>query len=132
MANVATTLTAIPMAMSTGLQGFSKITPVVCTFDTTGADLTIFTPELSTNYAAIVGLVYEEASAHSLTVKSGSTTYVTLERTTFDGAALSVGTSGFIIIGGRGEALKLNCGTAPISSLLAYCCEFPSLNFNNR
>lgn len=132
MANVATSLTAIPMAMSTGRQGFSQVTPVVCTFDTTGSDLTIFTPALTTNYGAIIGLVYQEASAHTLTIKSGATTYVTFERTTFDGMYEPVGQGGFLIIGGKGEALKLNCGTAAISTLLAYCCEFPSLNFNTR
>ncbi len=129
MANVATALTPIPMAMSTGRQGFSQVTPVVCTFDTTGADLTIFTPTIATHYGAIIALLYQESSAHSLTIKSGTTTYVTLERNTYEGAALPLGTGGFLIVGGQGEALKLNCGTAAISTLLAYCCEFPSLNF---
>lgn len=132
MANVATALDPIPMAMSTGQQGFSQVTPVICTFDTTASALTIFTPTLTTNYPALIGLVYQDASAHTLTITSGSTAYVTLERTTYDGAALPLGTSGFIVIGQPGEALKLTCGTAAISTLLAYCCEFPSLNFNSR
>ena len=132
MANVATTLTAIPMAMSTGRQGFSKVTPVVCTFDTTGEDLTVFTPALATNYAAIIGMVYQESSAHSLTITSGTTVYVTLESTTFSGVGLPIGTGGFFVIGGKGEALKIQCGTNAISSMLIYCVEFPSLNFNNR
>lgn len=130
MANVATALSPVPMAMSTGRMGFSQITPVVCTFDTTGSDLTIFTPALTTNYGAIIGMVYEEASAHTLTIKSGSTTLVTFERTTFDGMYLPVGQNGFLALGNKGEALKLNCGTAAVSSMLVYCCEFPSLNFN--
>ena len=132
MANTATTLTAIPMAMSSGRMGFSKVTPVVCTFDTTGADLTVFTPTLSTNYAAIIGMIYEEASAHTLILKSGTTTYVTLERTSYDGVGLPLGTGGFFIIGAIGEALKIQCGTAAVSSMLLYCVEFPSLNFNAR
>lgn len=132
MANVATTLSAIPMAMSSGKQGFSQVTPVVCTFDTLNTDLTIFTPALATNYAAIIAMLYEEASAHTLTLTSGSTQYVTLERTTFDGIGLPLGTEGFIIVGGLGQALKIQCGTAVISSMLVYCCEFPSLNFAGK
>ena len=132
MANAATARTAIPMAMSTGRQGFSQVTPVVCTFDTLDSDLTVYTPALNTNYAAIIGMLYEESSAHTLTIKAGSTTLVTLERTTYDGSGFPLGTGGFFVVGGLGEALKLSCGTAAISSMLLYCCEFPSLNFHSR
>lgn len=129
MANVATTLTAIPMAMSSGKQGFSQITPVIVTMDTTGADLTVFTPSLTTNYPAIISLTYQESSAHTLKFTSGTTVYVTLERSAGDGAGLPVGTGGFVLIGQKGEALKIQCGTNAISSMLLYCCEFPSLCF---
>lgn len=129
MANTATALTPIPMAMSTGRQGFSQVTPVVCTFDTTGSDLTVFTPTLSTNYGAIIAMLYESANAHNLILKSGTTTYVTLERTTYDGMGAPLGTGGFLIVGGRGEALKIQCGSAVVASMLVYCVEFPSLNF---
>lgn len=129
MANTATARTPIPMAMSSGQQGFSQVTPVVCTFDTIDADLTIFTPAKTTNHAAIIGLVYQEADAHTLTIKCGSTTMVALQRTTFDGAGLPLGTGGFLVVGGEGEALILRCGTAAVGTLLAYCVEFPSLNF---
>lgn len=132
MANVATARTAIPMAMSTGKQGFSRVTPVVCTFDTTSSDLTIYTPSIATNYAAIIGLVYQEALAHSLAITAGSTVLVTLERPANDSIVQTVGTGGFLVIGGVGEALKLRCETAAISSLLVYVVEFPSLNFNAR
>ena len=129
MANVATALTAIPMAMSSGKQGFSQITPVLATFDTIDSDLTVFTPSLTTNYPAIISMTYQEASAHTLTLKSGTTTYVALERNAGDGAGLPVGTGGFLMIGQKGEALKVRCGTAAVSTMLLYCCEFPSLNF---
>ena len=78
MANTATARSAVPVALKEGF-GYAKVTPVVCTFDTLATDLTIFTPTVSTNYAAIVGLVYQEASAHSLTITAGSTVLVTLE-----------------------------------------------------
>lgn len=132
MANTATALTPIPMAMSTGQQGFSQVTPVVCTFDTLASDLTIFTPAIATNHAAIVAMLYQEADAHTLTLTAGTTQLVTLQRDTYGGVGLSLGTGGFIIVGGAGEALKIQCGTAVIATMLVYCVEFPSLNFNNR
>lgn len=132
MANTATTLTAIPMAMASGQQGFSQVTPVVCTFDTVDSDLTVFTPALTTHYAAIVGMLYEEASAHTLTIKSDTTTLVTLERSAYEGVGLPLGTSGFIVVGALGKALKIRCGTAAVSSMLLYCVEFPSLNFHGK
>lgn len=132
MANVATAQTAIQMAMSSGQQGFSQVTPIVCTFDTLATDLTIFTPSIATNYGAIIGMLYQDASAHTITFTSGTTAYVTLERTTYDGIGLPLGTGGFLFVGARGAAIKIQCGTALISTMLIHCVEFPSLNFNNR
>jgi len=131
MANVATARTPVGMAMSSGLQGFSQVTPVVCTFDTLSSALTIYTPAAG-NHAAIIGLVYQEASAHSLTITAGSTALVTLERPASAQIIHPVGTTGFIAIGAKGEALALTCTTAVISTLLAYVVEFPSINFNAR
>jgi hypothetical protein len=128
MANVATALPAIPVALNSNYGGYSKVTPVVCTFDTTASDLTIYTPT-ATNYAAIVGIVYEDASAHSLVFTSGSTVLVTLERTTFEGLSLPIGMSGPLIVGKFGEALKIQCVTAAVSSMLVYVAEFSQLTF---
>ena len=132
MANVATALPTVPMAMSSGRQGFSQVTPVVVTMDTVASDLTVYTPSISTNYAAIIGISYNNALAHTLTIKSNTTTLVTYSLTTFQGLSEPFGTGGFIAIGKKGEALKINAGTNPILSALLYVVEFPSLNFNTR
>lgn len=123
MANTATARSAVPVALKEGY-GYAKVTPVVCTFDTTGSDLTVFTPTVSTNYAAIVGLVYQEASAHSLTITAGSTVLVTLEVPASGGLVKSSLCDGPLIVGGQGEALKIQCGTAAVSTMLVYCAEF--------
>ncbi len=123
MANVATARTAVPVALKEGF-GYAKVTPVICSFDTTGSDLTVFTPTVSTNYAAIVGMVYQEASAHSLTITAGSTALVTLEVPASGGLVKSSLCDGPLIVGGQGEALKIQCGTAAVSSMLLYCAEF--------
>jgi hypothetical protein len=75
-------------------------------------------------------MTYEESAAHTLTLKSGTTTYVALERTEFEGFAKAIGTSGFVIVGQPGEALKIRCGTAVVSTMLLYCCEFPGIQFS--
>lgn len=125
MANVATARTAVPVALKADI-GFSRITPVVCTFDTIDTDLTVYTPA-STSIAAIVGLTYQEASAHSLIITAGSTVLVTLEVPASGGLVnIPVGQGPFVI-GGVGEALKIKCGTAAAGSVLLYCAEFTSL-----
>lgn len=127
MANVATALSPIPVTWSGRNGGYGEITPVVCTFDTLSTALTIYTPATG-NYAAITGLVYQEADAHSLTITSGSTDLVTLERAANDSAGMPVGSGGFIVVGEQGEALKLTCTTATVATLLAYVVEFPRIN----
>lgn len=132
MANVATALSSIPVKFSHGLQQFGKVTPVICTFDTLASDLTIFTPSISGYYGAILGMLYESQNAHTLTLKSGSTTYCILERTTFDGLGQPLGPGGVLMVGGAGEALKIAVGSALINTMLVYCAEFPSLCFTSR
>ena len=124
MANVATARTAVPIALKADY-GFSKITPVVCTFDTIGSDLTVYTPSTG-NYAAIVGLVYQESSAHTLTFTAGSTVLVTLEAPA-SGSVVKSDLGRLLVVGGASEALKIQCGTAAVSSMLVYCAEFKSL-----
>jgi hypothetical protein len=131
MANTATALTKIPVQVSADFKGYQSITPVACTFDTLALDLTIYTPAAA-NYAAIVGLVYQEADAHNLVITSGSTVLVTLQRAANDSAGLPVGAGGCLIVGGLGQALKLQCTTAVIASLLVYVAEFPKINFLGR
>lgn len=125
MANAATARSAIPIACTRDI-GYSRVTPVVCTFDTIDSDLTIYTPNAA-RYAAIVGIVYQESAAHSLSFIAGSTTLVTLE-VPANGPAYRVALGeGPIIVGGLGEALRLRCGTAAVSTVIVYCAEFQEL-----
>lgn len=128
MANAATPRTPVPVQLSGLFKGYQSVTPIVCTFDTLASDLTIYTPAAS-NYAAIVGLVYQEADAHNLVITSGSTALVTLQRAANDGIGFAVGSGGLLFVGGLGEALKLQCTTAVIATLLVYVAEFPKINF---
>lgn len=121
MANTATALTPIRVRMRAG-QAKSLVTPVVVAFDTIDSDLTVFTPAAE-RYAAVLGMRYSEASAHSLVWKSpAATTLLTEERTTFSGAFDRLGRP--IIIGQAGQALIMRCGTAAITSALLYIAEF--------
>lgn len=125
MANVATALTALPINFC-GAGGNAFLVPVVVTMDTIAADLTIYTPGAA-NYAAIAGMqMVETTGAVGLTYKSGSTTYLVQELAA--GAIIDdkVG-EGLKVIGGKGEALKVNAATTAPSSILFYILEFEQL-----
>lgn len=125
MANVATAQTALPVHFK-GAGGNAYLVPVVITMDTPGADLTIYTPA-ATAYAAIAGMqMVETTGAVALTIKSGSTTLVTLELPASALIDNKVG-EGLKIIGAKGEALKFNAATTAPSSILVYILEFEQL-----
>lgn len=126
MANVATAQSPLPIEYGHNGAGNSFIIPVIVTMDTTGADLTIYTPA-ATNFAAIVGIKYSEASAHSLIFKSGSTTLVTLEQAANTVVNHGVGQGIYLAGLAKGDALKINAGTAAVSSILFYVMEFNQL-----
>lgn len=128
MANVATAGSPLPIGFKHSGMG-SFVVPVICTFDTTASDLTIYTPSDADAFCALVGLQYAETSAHSLTVKSGSTTLVTYEMPASSGRDCPIGNGLTLSSLVKGEALKLSCGTAVISTLLAYVLEYKQIQF---
>jgi len=123
MANTATAQTALPVTVG----GHGPVIPVVVTMDTTGSDLTVYTPD-SDKVLALVGITFAEGSANSLTIKSGSTTLVTLELTTFQGLSHKVG-GGAILFTAKGEALKFNVGTAAVSTMIVYVVQAERFDF---
>lgn len=128
MVNVATAQTSLPIGFKHSGMG-SFVVPVICTFDTIDSDLTIYTPSDADAYAALVGLQYAEASAHSLTVKSGTTTLVTYEMPASSGRDCPIENGLILSALAKNEALKLRCGTAVISTLIAYVLEYKQIQF---
>lgn len=129
MANVASAQSPIPVKY--GNSGFAMIIPVIVTMDTTGADLTVYTPD-STRFWAIAGINYRETSAHSLIFKSGSTTLVTLEQAANSVLEHKIGDGIYMTGLAKGDALKINAGTAAVSSILFYIMEFEQLIFDSK
>lgn len=124
MANVVTTLSAIPVSFA-NVQGFQKITPVKLTLDTAGVDITVYTPSSTSKYVGIAGLTFASGSALSLTVKSASTTLVTIPLAANQMASKGVGTGdGIWLFTQLGEALIFNFTTAVPATALVYVVEF--------
>lgn len=125
MANAASAQTAIPIGYSATLGGV-KTTPVIVTFDTTASDLTVYTPA-ATKYWAIAGLSYCEGDAHSLIIKSGSTTLTTYEFAANSGPAFKLG-DGIVLTGLTvGGTLVLRTATANPVPFTIYVQEFTDL-----
>lgn len=113
MANAATALTAIP-----GAEG--KIYPVKIVLDTTASDLTVFTPDAG-KYAILIGMMYVNALAHKLTIKSGTTSIWAAELANNSGifAPMSADILAHSIV--AGDALKMRVDTAALTvEMLAY------------
>ena len=124
MANTATSQSVVPIGYSHGGSGIGA-TPVTVVIDTTGADLTVFTPS-SDKYWAILGISYVETDAHNLTIKSGSTTLVTYEMAANSGLVHPMG-NGILLTGvARGDALVIQSSVA-ISSMVFYVQQFKEL-----
>ncbi len=127
MPNLATAQAAIPVGYKhSGLGAY--IIPILCTFDTADSDLTIYTPQEDC-YLALVGLQYSEADAHSLTIKSGSTTLITYQMPANSGKDFGIGNGLLCSSLAKGEALKLRCTTATIATILAHVMEYKQLQF---
>jgi len=92
-------------------------------FDTLASNLTVHTASASTQRVALLGCVYSEADAHSLTWKSGTTTLVTLQRTTFQGDNQGLGLNGPTIITVAGENLVVENTTSLIPTMIVYVAE---------
>lgn len=123
MANTATALTPIDILIGkTGKGGL--VVPYVVVFDTTASDLTVHTPASDT-YAAIIGIQYAEASAHTFTVKSNTTTLVAYEMPANSGKYSELGK--IVVAAKKGESLVIRADTAVISSMLLYVAEFKYL-----
>lgn len=113
MANSATAQEAID-----GPDG--KIYPVTIVLDTTGADLTVFTPDAG-NYGIMIGLMYVNALAHKLTMKSGSTTLWVAELANNSGIFTPMSSDKIGHSLTKGAALKLRVDTAALTAqILAY------------
>lgn len=126
MANVATAQTPLQVGFKhSGMGGF--IVPVICSFDTVDSDLTIYTPTDADAYLALVGLQYAEASAHSLTIKSDTTTLITYEMPVNSIRDLPIGDRILLSTLAKGVPLKFRCGTAGITSLLAHVMEYKNI-----
>lgn len=125
MANTATAQTAL----SIGVAGANQVIPYVISLDTTGADLTIRTPATG-NMVGIVGLAYREASAHNLTIKTGSTTLLVAEFAATDaGTFIPIGSGGLLAVTAKSEALVIQTSVI-ITSMLMYVVESAKFNFN--
>jgi hypothetical protein len=127
MANVATAIGTIPGGIRNLGLGCQTVM-YKCTFDTTGAALTVHTPGAARLWA-IVGLQYSEASAHKLTIISGTTSLTELEKAANSGVQAPLGEV-FCCAGVAGEALKLQCDTAVVGMLIVYVQEIECLDFN--
>lgn len=123
MANTKTQLNRIPIIYPGSTDVF--VYPVVITFDTTGADLSIFSPD-DNKHCALVGLQYSAASAHTLTIKSGSTTLLTYQFP--DNAGFSHPIGDPILMTNEGEDLVFNVGTAAVPSMLAYVASLEQIS----
>ena len=119
-ANTATAGTAIPIRM----YGATKATPVVVAIDTTAQDLTVYAAT-SGKALAIVGWEYAEATAHNLTIKSGSNTLVVLENPANTVRDNKLG-EGVPFMTAVGEALVIQ-SSAAITSMVIYVAEVERL-----
>lgn len=124
MANSATALTPIRILARTPRQPRGVITPVVVVLDTTASALTLYTPEAG-KYAALLGMVYAESTAHNLTFTSGSTELCTLEQPANTSVIQPIGRP--MLITNEGEALKITTSVAITGKMLFYIQEIAML-----
>lgn len=127
MANSATAIGTIPGGLRNLGLGCATVL-YKCVFDTADAALTVHTPGTG-RYWAITGIHYAEASAHTLTVTSGSTVLAAFENAANTVIHEPVGRI-WLCAAVAAEALKLTCSTAVVSTLLLYVQEFEYLDFN--
>lgn len=128
MANAATLIASIPAHFqNASYKGLIHAKAVV--FDTAAADLEVYEPSTGA-YGAILGLTYKEASAHSLLIKSGTTTLLTLEQAANSGIEWPLRIKEPYVVGKKGEKLYLHCVTAAVSSILLYVAEFSFLKID--
>lgn len=93
--------------------------------DTPTSDFTLYTPAAE-NYAALVGIVYGETTASSLTFKSSTTTICVMERSS--NSFLAIPTDKPLLIGGKGEPLVLNVSVAITGTIFLTIAEFRMLS----
>lgn len=122
MANSSTLIQSFPCAFGSG--GFVNVYQYKVIFDTLTSNLTIHTPSAATKRCALVGCLYQEADAHSISWKTDTTTLVTLQQPVFGGQSQSLGLgNGVSIITKAGEALIAENLTATVATMLVYVAE---------
>ncbi len=117
MANTATAKSPLPIS----IWGATFVTPVECTFDTTGTDLVVYTPTPG-NMTAIVGILYSEATAHNISLTSGSDLECTLELSANGGMSQGIGRS-LVYVTQPGQALKIQTSAAISGPMIIYIIE---------
>ena len=118
MANTSTLLTTLPIK----LYGSTAVYMYTVAIDTINTDLTIRTAATG-KVQAIVGMIHDETSNHTMLIKSGSTTIARFEK---------AGSYQFTIGGGimacsvQGQAIVINA-SATIDTILIYMIESDQL-----
>lgn len=108
------------------LKGRTRIEKYLVTYDTSGADLTIATPD-SGYFLAIVGMQYSDDTAHNITFKSGSTSLVTLYKAANSGVDFPLSNRVFVNTK-VDEALKINCSIALDGGMIIYVAQAKEIN----
>lgn len=121
MANSSTLIQKIPCSFSPA--GFSQVYQYKVVFDTLTSNLTVHAASSATQRVALLGCIYSEADAHSLSWKSGTTTLVTLQKTTFSGANDALGLTGPTVVTVAGENLVAENLTSAIATMIVYVAE---------
>lgn len=122
MANAATAQTALPINVF-GV----NVVPYVISIDTVDTDLTIRTPANTNAIAAVVGLMFSEGTAATVTFKTGNTTLSGLELAANQGLYLPVAKQVYIATQ-PGEALKVR-SSAAITNMLMFVVETSRIIF---
>lgn len=123
MANTITFIQPVQIALRNSGVG-AKMVRMGVVMDTISSDFDIYTPATG-SHAAIMGIVYGETTASNITVKSGATTLCVMERST--NSFLVIPTDRPILIGGKGETLKLNVSVAITGAIYLTIAEFKML-----
>lgn len=124
-ANSATNQSVLPITFAKA-ENQTVVTPVVVTFDTTGSDLTVYTPA-SGNMACLVGASFSDSTAANLTIKDGSTSLVVWELAAYQGLLERLD-GGVVLCGTNSNAIKMQV-SAVISTMVLYFIEAPRLRF---
>lgn len=123
MANSAAAQTALPIkTKGVGVD----IIPYLISIDTVDSDLTIKTPTTN-GLVVVVGLMFSETNAQTLTFKSGTTTQIAFELAPYQGLYLPLGQQVYLSTQ-PGEALKIR-SSAAFTSALIYVAETSRVNF---